>query len=202
MQSPSKKAAAQQLQHYLFEMSNVQLSIAEEGKHTDGTIIYIGNTRYATAAGIDNNRVKEDGILLKPVGNNFIIAGGGEKGVLYAVYHLLEFIGFRKYTSAFTYIPKGKSITFPQKEIVHTPFITYRTTSIFSRVSPSRRNFSNKFNPDDIQKNPFIFFVHLNRYFHGHGITPDGLLIPLNIIDTSHELGFRAASLSFDVVRS
>ena len=127
--SAIEKEAAQQLQHYLFEMSAIKLSIVEEGKHKDDTTIYIGNTNYTKAAGIDISQLKNEGIVLKPLSPNYIIAGGGEKGVLYAVYHLLESIGFRKYTSGFTYIPKGNSITLPSKEIAHTPFITYRTTS-------------------------------------------------------------------------
>jgi hypothetical protein len=39
-------------------------------------------------------------------------------------------------------------------------------------------------------------------YFQGHGILADGTLDPLKIIESSMELGLRAASFNFDVVTS
>lgn len=47
-----------------------------------------------------------------------------------------------------------------------------------------------------------LFSIRPRGYFHGHGITPDGLFIPLIINDNSHVLGFLAAWLSFEIVMS
>lgn len=124
-----EKKSARQLQHYLFEMSATNLPIVAESNYNGSNGIFIGQTNYARTLGIDFSRLEEDGYIYKREGGNFIIAGGSKKGVLYGVYDLLEFFGFRKYTSDYTYIPEKTSISLPQKDTTVIPQIKYRTTS-------------------------------------------------------------------------
>ncbi len=120
--------AAQQLQYYLFEMSGENLPVVMEKEYNGNRGIYIGRTDYASSLEVDFGRLEEDGYAYKRHGNNFIIAGGSRKGVLYGVYDLLESLGFRKYTSTVMHIPKGNSIALPQNDTVVIPRITYRST--------------------------------------------------------------------------
>jgi hypothetical protein len=127
--SDIESRAAQQLQHYLAEMSKTKPNITRENDFKGTAAIYIGKTAYAKEKGIDTDKLQADGYLLRPSGNNFIIAGGTGKGTLYGAYAVLESLGFRKYTSAYTLVPKTKGISFPKKEVVDVPFIQYRSTS-------------------------------------------------------------------------
>ena len=126
---PKERQAAQQLQHYLSEMSTATIPVVDESKFRHTHAIYIGQTNYAKAQKIDFDQLQEGGYVYKNVRKNFIIAGGGKKGVLYGVYDLLEALGFRKYSPDYTHIPKGDAIRFPKDEIMIAPLITYRTTS-------------------------------------------------------------------------
>lgn len=120
--------AAEQLRQQLLQLSEFSLPIVKESEYKSEPAFFIGNTRQAKTE-IVARKLEQDSILIKPEGRNLILAGGGEQGVLYAVYHFLELIGFRKFSSTAGFVPKSASIQFPEKEIVHVPFIKYRTTN-------------------------------------------------------------------------
>ena len=121
-----EQSAAAKLQFYLLQMSKEELSIVTESECKGDKAIYIGHTEYAKMLDIDFNKLEEDGYAYKPHKQNFVVAGGSEKGVLYGVYDLLEAFGFRKYTSDYTYIPTKNSITLPMNDTVVVPKIKFR----------------------------------------------------------------------------
>ena len=127
--------AAKQLQYYLGEMSGVALPIVEEISFKGNNAVFIGKTDYANSLKIDVNQLKEDGYAYKYDGNKFAVVGGSGKGVLYGIYDLLESLGFRKYTSDYTYIPKKNAIALPG-DIVYVPKIVFRTTSYSDTRNP------------------------------------------------------------------
>jgi hypothetical protein len=128
--------AAQQLQYYLAEMSGESLPVVEEGSFNGDRAIFIGKTDYAKTLNIDFGQLQADGYVYKSNGGRFAVAGGSRKGVLYGVYDLLESFGFRKYTSSYTHIPEGNSVTLPGKDVVFVPKIVYRTTSYSDTRNP------------------------------------------------------------------
>jgi len=117
--------AANELQFYLTKLPNADLPIVLESEYKGDKGIYIGNTNYAKSLDINFNQLETDGYAFKQQQQNFIIAGGSEKGILYGVYDLLESIGFRKYTYDYTYVPNVNSITLP-KDTVVIPKIKFR----------------------------------------------------------------------------
>jgi Domain of unknown function (DUF4838)/Glycosyl hydrolase family 67 N-terminus len=129
--------AAKKLQHYLFEMSQTEIIIVEEDAFNNGNGLFLGRTNYAKAQNIDFSQLEEDGYSYKNKDNNFIIAGGSRKGLLYGVYDLLEFLGFRKYTPDYTFIPKKNSILLPKNDTIVVPVFKYRTTSYLWKSSNS-----------------------------------------------------------------
>lgn len=130
------KEAAAQLGQYLQKMSKVSLPIVEESGYKGNNAIFVGRTNYAKAQNINFDELKEDGYAFKRLDNNFVIAGGSGKGVLYGVYSLLESLGFRKYTSDYTYIPQKNEVTLPKNDVEVAPFINYRTTSYYKGDNP------------------------------------------------------------------
>lgn len=127
--SSIEKQAAQQLQHYLSQLSVNPIQITEEGKPAAKNGIYIGQTDYAKNQKINFSELPEAGFNNKIAGNNFIITGGAKKGLLFGVYDLLEGFGFRKYSPDPAYNPKDKSFSFDKNVKTFEPKIKYRTTS-------------------------------------------------------------------------
>jgi alpha-glucuronidase len=92
--------AAKVLQDYLERISGSVLPIATDDSPQQEGEILIGNVNRPALAGLPKEKLGTDGIYLKNDGKTLIIAGGTEKGTLYAVYSLLEkYLGCRKYSS-------------------------------------------------------------------------------------------------------
>ena len=84
--------AAHQLQFYLSKMSKA-LKVFNEDEYKGDNAIYIGKTNFAKTAEVDSDLLDEDAYFFKQVGNNLVIAGGIENGLMNGVYSLLEFFG-------------------------------------------------------------------------------------------------------------
>jgi hypothetical protein len=125
-----EKNAAQQLQLHLSKISKT-LRVINEDEYVGENAIYLGNTDFAKAAGVGTSSLAEDGYLFKRLDHNFIIAGGTENGLLNGVYSLLEFFGFRKYsTDDPLMLPNASAISLPKDEL-KVPLIKYRTTNYY-----------------------------------------------------------------------
>ncbi len=69
-----------------------------------------------------------DGIVIRTVGNDLILAGGAPRGTLYAVYSFLEdYVGCHWWTSKASTIPKKPTLKFEALEVRYVPRIEYRT---------------------------------------------------------------------------
>ena len=87
-----EKNAALELQDYLMKMCAVQIPIVNETEMaSDVNSVYIGCTKFADSHHVTypDNKFGE-GWLIKAIGGNLVLCGGKTRGVLYAVYHLLE----------------------------------------------------------------------------------------------------------------
>lgn len=84
--------AALELQDHIEKMCSVQLPIVSENDMaTDVNAVYIGATEFAALHQVEypDNRFGE-GWAIKAIDGNLVLTGGKVRGVLYAVYHLLE----------------------------------------------------------------------------------------------------------------
>lgn len=122
---------ADQLQNYLSKNSRKSLEIVRENLYQGTTAIYLGNTQAAAKASLSSEELEEDGYLFYPEGDNFMIIGGKENGLVYGVYSLLESFGYRKYSADDAIlVPESTTYNFPQKK-ADVPQIKYRTTSYY-----------------------------------------------------------------------
>ena len=109
-----EQTAAQELQYYFKKMTGNEHPIVTEGTQSEGSI-YVGATQAATAAGVtfEDNDLGE-GWAIKAQNGNLYLAGGKTRGVLYAVYHLLEDVfGVRWWNMWEEYVPQYDTITIP-----------------------------------------------------------------------------------------
>ena len=83
--SDVEKRAASELQKYIYEMSGTELQIINSEETGDGFQIFLGSAgkNNSIPAGIDWEFLEKDGFTIKTYGNNLIIAGGSENGILY-----------------------------------------------------------------------------------------------------------------------
>ena len=122
--------AAHQLQFYLSKMSKA-LKVFNEDEYKGDNAIYIGKTNFAKTSEVDSDLLDEDAYFFKQVGNNLVIAGGIENGLMNGVYSLLEFFGYRKYSADDPLlVPSKNDFSFPNDEL-YTPRIKYRTTNYY-----------------------------------------------------------------------
>ena len=163
--------AAEQLRHYLSEMSKTEIPVINENSFTGDNAIYIGKTNFAKSLAVDFGQLEGDGYAFKWSGYDLAIAGGYGKGTLYGVYDFLELAGFRKYTSTCTVIPGGNSISIPGNDTVVIPKVKYRTTSYRDTRDPGYMNWHKL----SSQRETWGSFVHTffnlmppEKYFKDH----------------------------------
>ena len=119
--------AAQELTDHLGKMSGGIFKMACEAP-LDGSGIYVGPQ---AAKWIDptflTGGLGSDGIVVKTVGDNLVLAGGAPRGTLYAVYTFLEDqLGCRWWSSTESTIPRKSTIEIGKLDIRYNPILEYR----------------------------------------------------------------------------
>ena len=138
---PSEKMAADELQKYLQEITGTTFPIQSETEvNINAPQILVGSgTKAKVLLPHQNwNSLGSDGIVIKTVGNNLILAGGRPRGTLYAVFQFLEdSAGCRWWTPTESYIPHKSTFEIASQNITYVPPFNYRehyTTEI--RTNP------------------------------------------------------------------
>lgn len=85
-----EKTAAQELDDYLSRATGGEFSVVSETEKVAAPAIYVGNTAFAKAAGVDGSTLPSEEWRIKTQDGNLILVGGGTRGTLYATYHFLE----------------------------------------------------------------------------------------------------------------
>ncbi|REH01843.1 uncharacterized protein DUF4838 [Flavobacterium aquicola] len=96
-------------------------------KIQDSNIIDTNNSKIILQINGDKKNIDSDSFIIKSDEKNIYLIGNNEKTLRYAVYTLLETLGFRKYTARDNFIPKLKEITFPKNfNKTYKPSFEYR----------------------------------------------------------------------------
>lgn len=168
---PAEKTAASELASFIKQISGAQIPVVSRTVSKPGMInIYIGNTAQ-TKSVLPNfkwNNLVHDGILIKTVGSDLVLAGDRPRGTLYVVYEFLESLGVRFLAPDETVIPRKSTISMPKKDKIYVPKLQYRETT-YQRV---------------IRKNP-EFCARLRLNGHHHSI-PESYGGSYNIIGFVH----------------
>ncbi len=86
-----EQTAAEELVTYIQKITDVRLTVVYEGIANVGSGIYVGNTQFAAKHNVKYPEATfNEGWAIKAVKGNLVLCGGDGRGVLYAVYHLLE----------------------------------------------------------------------------------------------------------------
>ena len=98
----NENLAASELQRLFGEATKINLQILTEGENAlpAGKYISLGRTKLFAASNADakSELLGSDGFIIKTVGDDIFVCGGGNKGTLYGVYELLgHMLGYEMY---------------------------------------------------------------------------------------------------------
>jgi Domain of unknown function (DUF4838)/Glycosyl hydrolase family 67 N-terminus len=121
--------AAAELQRLLHDVSGAELPVVTEGRSRRRPAFLLGPSSRATRAGLVGRARKlgPDGVLIKMVGKDLVLLGGGDRGQLYSVYVLLErFLGCRFLAADCTLTPHRDVLALAPIDYSYTPQFVYR----------------------------------------------------------------------------
>ena len=149
---PWEKTAAEELEHYLGLCLGAN-PLTVEG--LDGAVFHVGDTKFAreklaafggagdSSAADARERVPPGAILadeewcVKSFGRDVVLAGGGTRGTLYAVYHFLEDdCGVRWWMDGDEDVPPPKPLAFAALDQRGKPFFACRNIYRFRKSDP------------------------------------------------------------------
>ena len=124
------QTAAKELQSHLKQVTGVELPIVADSEVSPGArLIVVGPCKQLEQLmpQLDLDSLGNDGIVMKTVGDNLVLAGQGTRGTLYAVYTFLEdVVGCRWWTSTESFVPKEPALAVPKLDVQYTPALRYR----------------------------------------------------------------------------
>jgi hypothetical protein len=124
--------AAKELAGFLGQITGGTFELAGQGK-TDASCIFVGSAAAKQADkqfSIDG--LGAEGIILRTVGDDLILAGGQPRGTLYAVYTFLEDqLGCRWWSSTESAIPRKPTLSVDAINLRYVPPLEYRSAFWF-----------------------------------------------------------------------
>ncbi len=126
----AERTAARELSSYLKQVTGAEFQIYTPGSSPAGMPrILLGQSKETKRllGNIDWKTLKYDGIIIKFVGKDLILAGDRPRGTLYAVYTFLEdYVGCKWWTPKATYIPSKPSLSVKKADLKYSPPFMYR----------------------------------------------------------------------------
>ena len=130
--SPPEQTAARELQEHLQLVTGAKLPILPEDKVDElapQILVGASDRLKRVAPDVDVAKLGHDGIVIRTVGSNLVLAGRPPRGTLYAVYSFLEdVLGCRWWTSTEATIPKKPTLEIPKLNTVYSPPLISRET--------------------------------------------------------------------------
>jgi len=138
--SESEQWAAAELQKYLLEISGTSFNIVNDQSSTTEHEIIVGYNKHTEILLKDDSKLSDlsnESFVIKNVKSNLILAGGKQRGAMYAVFSFLEKqFGIRWYTPSVTSIPKRDSYLFSYLHHQESPSIQVRNDFYYEAFDP------------------------------------------------------------------
>jgi hypothetical protein len=146
---PEKYAAAE-LARFLHEVTGAEFDVTGIGGSKMTRLLVGPGAARDADPGFSTDGLGADGIVIRTMGGDLILAGGRPRGTLYAVYTFLEdAVGCRWWSSKASTIPRKPSLTVERLDIRYVPPLEYREPFWFDAFDAdwAARNKSNGHRP-------------------------------------------------------
>lgn len=133
--APTVAYAARELQGFVQGITGARLPIVPESRAGGSPAFLLGDCKRSRHAGLVDRakRLKEDGVLIKTLGDSIALLGSNGRGSLYSVYVLLEkYSGVRFLAWDCTVVPKSSDLVLPEIDYSYSPPFMYRETLYFN----------------------------------------------------------------------
>ncbi len=119
--------AAVELSTFLREITGASFEIVHKADGSRPRLLVGKKAAKAARPDFCTDGLGRDGIAVKTVGNDIILAGDAAQGTLYSVYTFLEdYLGCRWWSSAGSYIPKKATLRVGKLDVRFVPPLEYR----------------------------------------------------------------------------
>ena len=181
----SERHAAEELKHFLKEISQASFPIVEDDLPKQDKLIILGLKNRLLEPALSSDQESDlgrEGFIMRANANTVVIAGGQPRGTLYGVYSFLEKkLGCRWFYRGVSSIPKRSCLWISHYDEMQKPIFEYRDPYFRGSIDPDWHA-RNKSNSDFVdlenihgKKVKYAYFVHsFNRlmpvdvYFSEH----------------------------------
>ncbi len=119
----AERNAAAELRHYLELAAPDGVRTAAGGE----AVFHLGDSAAARQSGVDVTAMPEEAWVIRSSGSDVVLAGGGQRGTLYAIYHFLEdIVGVRWWNQLEESVPRHESLQLPELNASGKPFFRKR----------------------------------------------------------------------------
>ena len=128
--SQAVRYGADELAGFLGEVTGTKFKIMHSADMGNGNIFVGPKAASQADPHFTTDGLGSEGIVIRTMGKNFILAGGEPRGTLYSVYTFLEdHVGCRWWTPTESTIPNKPTLTVDNLNIRYVPVLEYRVTS-------------------------------------------------------------------------
>ena len=138
--------AADELRYFLSRVTGATFSIRHNVSPGGINLLVGPQAARLREPGFSTEGLGEEGVVLRTLGNDVILAGGAPRGTLYAVFTFLEdHVGCHWWTPAASHIPHQPNLKVPELNFRHVPRLEYRDMS-FLHTAQADFSVRNKLN--------------------------------------------------------
>ncbi len=130
------RRAAKTLQQHINLLSKTQLPIQVSSNCKENTLVLSRTPEISNILPLEGPINSDDGFAIKTIDDRLLLTADSGKGLLYAVYSLLEHWGCRYYTPEYKFIPELKRLYLPQLNIKEIPIIKHRECNFINHSTP------------------------------------------------------------------
>ena len=177
---PADRHAAAELARFLGEVTGSKFNV-QHGRDDRRPILVGANALIEAGFEFDPDGLEFDGMDIRFEDGDLLLAGGGTRGALYAVFHFLQqYVGCRWWSAKTSHIPNVRNLSVPKLNRRHAPPFEYRYsfwTDAFD-ADWSVRNMSNGYEGLSAPKygghmthggvHTFFQLIPPGRYFEDH----------------------------------
>ena len=131
----AEKHAATELAEFLKEVTGGEFVVSDKANAGQSRLLVGAGAAKLADPGFTTDSLGEEGLVVRTVGNDLILAGGRPRGTLYAVYTFLEDeVGCRWWTSKVSTIPKKPTLKVGPLNVRFVPRLEYRESFWFDAL--------------------------------------------------------------------